>query len=287
MPSNENPKVNIQLEQTIKALLADRPVAYHAMLARAVGSVTAGVFLSQFLYWTPRSQNREGWIYKTQDEIYSETGLTRWEQETARTKLRESGRFDNKKGKDAKLGGVLEEKLAGVPSRLYYRVNMAALISLLNKQEQSDEEERPVPKPDEPISEATSYDVETPHPTMPETANPSLGSGNPTHKDGGKPHPIYVSENTTENTVNVSNGILKRIKDLDQPKDKTVHIAQHILGQLGDLHSEKFYLLVAAKVPEQIVRKALSEIRVDGARNPAKVFTYRMNLYAQQALGTG
>ena len=85
----------------------------------------------------------------------------------------------------------------------------------------------------------------------------------------------------------VTNGVLKRIKDLDQPKDKTTYIAQYVLDQLGDLHSKKFYLLVAAKVPEQVIRKALSEIRVGGAREPAKVFTYRMNLYAKQALGLG
>ena len=153
-------------------------------------SSTAGIFLSQFLYWTPRSQDREGWIYKTQDEIYGETGLTRWEQETARTKLREAGRSDDKKGKEAKLGGVLEEKLAGVPSRLYYRVNMAALISLLNSQKQSDVEEE-APEPDEPIPQTTSYDAEIPHPTMSEATNPSPGSGKATSKDEGKPHYMY------------------------------------------------------------------------------------------------
>ena len=280
MPTSQNPKVNIQLEETIKALLTDRPIAYHPIVAKAVGSSTAGIFLSQFLYWTPRSQDREGWIYKTQDEIYGETGLTRWEQETARTKLREAGRSDGKKGKEAKLGGVLEEKLAGVPSRLYYRVNMAALISLLNSQKQSDGEEEP-PKPDEPTPVNTSYDEENPHPTMSEVANPSPGSGKPTSKDGGKPHSIYVSESTAKKITTV-NGALKYLRNLDQPLEKTKYIAKFILGQLGDNHSWKFYLLVSAKVPEQIIRHALSEIRADGARDPAKVFTYRMNLYAQQ-----
>ena len=283
MPTCQNPKVNIQLGETIRALLTDRPIAYHPIVAKAVGSSTAGIFLSQFLYWTPRSQDREGWIYKTQDEIYGETGLTRWEQETARTKLREAGRSDDKKGKEAKLGGVLEEKLTGVPSRLYYRVNMAALISLLNSQKQSDVEEE-APEPDEPIPTTTSYDAEIPHPTMSEATNPSPGSGKATSKDEGKPHSIYVSESTAENitTVNVKNGQLKYLQNLDQPLEKTKYLAKFILDQLGDQHSWKFYLLVAAKVPEQIIRHALSEIRADGAREPAKVFTYRMNLYAQQ-----
>ena len=32
-------------------LLGDRPVAYHPMLAKRLGSVKAALFLSQLLYW--------------------------------------------------------------------------------------------------------------------------------------------------------------------------------------------------------------------------------------------
>ena len=101
---------------------------------------------------------------------------------------------------------------------------MAALISLLNKQKQSDEEEE-TPKSEEPAPEDTSYDAETPHPTTPEVANTSPGSGKAPSKDGGKPHPIYVSETTTENTtVNVVNGNLKDLKNLNQPIERTTDI---------------------------------------------------------------
>jgi hypothetical protein len=41
---------------------------------------------------------------------------------------------------------------------------------------------------------------------------------------------------------------------------------------------------VAAKIPEPVIREALSAIRVDGAENPAKLFTYKMQRYA---LGRG
>jgi hypothetical protein len=44
--------------------------------------------------------------------------------------------------------------------------------------------------------------------------------------------------------------------------------------------SRKFYELVAAKIPEGVIRETLSQIRVDGARDPAKLFTYRMQRYA-------
>jgi hypothetical protein len=51
-------------------LLMDRPVAYHADLAKAVGSVTTGLFLSQMLYWLGKGNDPAGWIYKSQADLY-------------------------------------------------------------------------------------------------------------------------------------------------------------------------------------------------------------------------
>jgi hypothetical protein len=73
---------------------------------------------------------------------------------------------------------------------------------------------------------------------------------------------------------------IQKLQDLDQPKEKTAYIAQYVLDELGDQQSRKFYALVAAKIPEAIIREALSAIRVDGAENPAKLFTYKMQRYA-------
>ena len=61
-------------------------------------------------------------------------------------------------------------------------------------------------------------------------------------------------------------------------------MANFILGELGDDHSQAFYYLVAAKVPEHVVRKTLSEIKHDGARFPARVFAHRMKQYAADTL---
>ena len=49
---------------------------------------------------------------------------------------------------------------------------------------------------------------------------------------------------------------------------------------LGDEQSARFYQLVAAKIPEQVIREALSEVRVDRAGNPAKLFIYKVQRYA-------
>jgi hypothetical protein len=41
---------------------------------------------------------------------------------------------------------------------------------------------------------------------------------------------------------------------------------------------------VASKVPEDIIRQALAEIKQGGARFPARVFTSRMKTYAADTL---
>lgn len=88
-------------------------------------------------------------------------------------------------------------------------------------------------------------------------------------------------ENRELNTVR--NGV-KHLPDLNLEAGESEYLAEAILDQLGDEHSRKFYELVASKVPGQIIRQALAEIKADGAHNPAKVFTFRMNQYALNKL---
>jgi hypothetical protein len=91
---------------------------------------------------------------------------------------------------------------------------------------------------------------------------------------------------TFKNTVNgvVKGGEkrnLQQLKNLEQPPEKTAYIAEHvILPALGDEKSRRFYELVAAKIPEGVIRETLSQIKVDGAQDPARLFTYRMQRYA-------
>jgi hypothetical protein len=64
-------------------------------------------------------------------------------------------------------------------------------------------------------------------------------------------------------------------------------MAQEMVNALGDEQSRKFYHLVAAKIPERVIRETLSEIKADGARNPARLFTYKMKQYALEARKRG
>lgn len=87
-----------------------KPIAYYPGLVPLTGSVTATIFLCQMLYWKGEEQTPDGWLNKTQREMSEETGLSRCEQESSRRLLKELG--------------FLEEKYAGCPRKLYYRLNM-------------------------------------------------------------------------------------------------------------------------------------------------------------------
>lgn len=98
-------------------LMLERPIAFHPGVARAVGSVSAGLFLCQLLYWSGRGHDANGWIYKTADAWEVETTLTRDQQRTARSKLRSLG--------------VLHEKQVGMDPTLHFRIDFDVLHELL------------------------------------------------------------------------------------------------------------------------------------------------------------
>lgn len=92
----------------------DLPVTFHRCLVPITGGVTAALMLSQAI-WTAQAMqgNSDGWFAKSRDEWTEETGLTRWEQETARRALR--------------TAGFLEERRVGVPAKLWFRVRPEAV----------------------------------------------------------------------------------------------------------------------------------------------------------------
>jgi hypothetical protein len=73
--------------QKVKDLLPNRVVGYSPDLARIVGGATIGLFLSQLLFLSDKGHDPEGWVYKSEQEMGKETGLTKREQQTARRKL--------------------------------------------------------------------------------------------------------------------------------------------------------------------------------------------------------
>ena len=94
--------------------LLNKPIGYHAVLAKALKSVPAAVMLSQGLFWQRvASGKNQDWWWVTAEEWYNQTGLTDESQATARKVLRDSG--------------VWHEKRQGLPAKLYYRIDLDGL----------------------------------------------------------------------------------------------------------------------------------------------------------------
>lgn len=79
-------------------------------LAKKFGKKEA-IFIAYILAWQKISKT--GWVFRTQKEISENTTLSRYQQESARRKL--------------KLVGVLSELRTGQPSRLYYKIDESQL----------------------------------------------------------------------------------------------------------------------------------------------------------------
>lgn len=101
--------------------LLGRPVTFYPSIAHAFGgNVNGALFLSNFWYWEGKQQDqKEGWIFKSQREIQLETGLSRYQQESARKTLIEYG--------------IMEETRKGMPAKMHFRFNWDKLDEILNK----------------------------------------------------------------------------------------------------------------------------------------------------------
>jgi hypothetical protein len=98
--------------------ILDRPIAFQRPFVKLGVGIKGALMLSQAVYWSKRTRDADGWFYKTQEEWEEETGLVRSEQETARKKLIKSG--------------VMQEVKKGVPCKLYYRVDLEKILSILS-----------------------------------------------------------------------------------------------------------------------------------------------------------
>ncbi len=92
-------------------------ILYQPGYAIIFGNLNAGILLSQLLYWHGKGKDREGWIYKTAEGWRKETGLTRYELETARRTLIKHS--------------ILDYKRSGNPCTSHYRLNLLKLEEAL------------------------------------------------------------------------------------------------------------------------------------------------------------
>jgi len=108
------------VKAVLDLLASERIIAYRPYFAHIFGGAACAVLLSQFWFWTNSDtvKTREiAWFWKSQTEITAETGLTRYETETARRKLISLG--------------AMEEELRGTPATLHYWLNKDRIYSKL------------------------------------------------------------------------------------------------------------------------------------------------------------
>lgn len=140
---------------------------------RILGDYTSAAFLAQCIYWGDRTDDAEGWFYKSHDEWAAELELS----------------SDQVRRCVKTCTGMVEVKRAGIPARNYYRVDQEGVTAALQKLAS---ETRSV----------TSRSGETQQLAVDKPNDKTLGnptasrSANPISNKGTKP----TSEPTTEQT---------------------------------------------------------------------------------------
>jgi hypothetical protein len=218
--------------------LLDRPIAFHRIYATLTGSATAGLMLSQAVYWTRVKLHTEpgsdGWFYKTREEWEEETALSRSEQEIARRTLRRLPFY--------------QEKRAGLPAKLYFRIDLDTLAEAL----------LPLPpprpkrgqKPQQNRQNAESCKLDGPEPTIKKVGN------QPTITE-------TTSETTPEKQPNVGNvgtdhTQTKRRLRLSARQEELVEVLEE---QFEDTHSRGAFCRIVSDtgLGEDVAARLLRE----------------------------
>lgn len=93
-------------------------ILYMPAYTHLLGSVQAGIMLSQLVYWNNMGHHgNDGFFYKTVEEFYAETGLTKHQQRRAVI--------------DLENNGLIEVKYARVPRKRHFKVNRITIESRL------------------------------------------------------------------------------------------------------------------------------------------------------------
>lgn len=174
--------------------ILDRPIAYQRCFFDLTRSIKAALLLSQAVYWSKRTKDEGGWFYKSRDEWQAEIGMSREEQEGARRILRQLGFW--------------QEKLQGVPGRLFYRIDfdtLAQKLASLNQEQGG--------KPANKLAE-----------------NPPTRKRKTTRQAGGKSpdklaekSPTFITEITSETTSETSSSSSANTR---KPKPKAAAASQ-------------------------------------------------------------
>jgi len=163
-----------------------RVVAYYPNLKKVTGSTTATILLCQLLYWSDKT--KDGWIWKTAEEIEEETGLTLYEQQTAKRRL-------------VKLG-LIKKEFKRLHHTSRYKVNTEKLNKLwedatgkptheiVEETKEAEPELEPEPEPEPKPKEEKPVEIKKPEI---KTTTGTLADGTViTIENPDSKHPTYV-----------------------------------------------------------------------------------------------
>lgn len=102
---------NFQSLEAVFDAFNESPIAYHRVYARLTGSVTAGLLLSQVIYWAKVMHWRK--YYKIDREWVEETGMSQKELRAAKKRL----------------VGLVDMSVEGMPAKTYYFVKKELIIA--------------------------------------------------------------------------------------------------------------------------------------------------------------
>ena len=96
--------------------LGQRPIAFHKIYAQITGSITAGLLLSQIVYWS-KTKNHESEFYKRDKDFIEELGMSQYELGHAKKTLTTLE--------------IIRITKRDIPAQSYYKLDISKLIDLI------------------------------------------------------------------------------------------------------------------------------------------------------------
>lgn len=112
-------------------------IAYSPAVSKATGSIKFAVLWGQIKYWSDKTRDPEGYVYKSSAELFDEIGMSRKESDTARA-----------------LGlklGVMKSEVRGTPPTVHYLIDEDAMVELIEKYLKKNPEKIKIRNADEAI----------------------------------------------------------------------------------------------------------------------------------------
>jgi len=96
----------------------NKTVVSAQMVSALNGNGNAAIYLSQLLWWGKRKADKDGWFFRTRDQMQERCGLGKQAQRTAEKTL--------------KALGLIKTDKRGMPAKKHYQIHYGELISLFN-----------------------------------------------------------------------------------------------------------------------------------------------------------